>query len=67
MQRLEPGVYLDRDGTPHIDATEMLEANGYQANLRNVGLVNTVARHMVSTMVTELRVMRAELQPPTET
>lgn len=51
MQKLMPGVYVDADGTMHIDAVEMCVANGYEPTPENQAALEAAARDVADGVV----------------
>jgi hypothetical protein len=48
MERLDPGVYVDRTGAMHLVADELLEAHGFAATEGNIALLEEELRAVAS-------------------
>jgi hypothetical protein len=57
MERVSPGVYLDKDNALHFYAVEMCEAHGYPATRANVEILEAVARETMKKVFPNARMV----------
>lgn len=43
LERIAPGLYVDKDGAMHIDEDELLAAHGYAKNEHNSRMIHEAA------------------------
>lgn len=64
LRKLGDGVYVDKDGTLHLDAAEMCIARGFVPSQKNQDAIEAAAREVFAGTAIEIQEDAAEVIGP---